>query len=172
MRRIITFTFCVAALPSLLSAAPAPEINGVTLGESYEQIKSSGLELLRCSEYGTAPNCTFVTTIAGMGAKIMVTFHGGKVSQIDALDLDPDNFSAVEGALRKHFGKPSLVHNAVVRNGFGARFDDRVLVWKYAGWQLQAKKRDGAVDRSSINLFTDDAGARADAAAQAKLDDL
>lgn len=173
LRRTVWATcLCLSAASGFVRAASVPEIKGIALGASLDNVKAAQISPA-CGDdnYSKFVTCTFVSTLGGANADFVVTIRDNHVTEIAVSNIDPDGFAGVESALRKKFGKPGMDRGGYVTNALGARFDDRTLVWKGRGWQLQAKKRAGKVNESTVQLFSDLEADRANARSRSDADD-
>jgi hypothetical protein len=156
------------------SSAAEPSIKGVALGEPFAAFAEAHPEAGTngCNPATDICACVFDDTIGGTHAQFFVHFRHGKVEQISLGEIQADDFDKAVGALKSKFGNPTASRAGTVQNGFGASFDDRIYIWTALGWHLQAHKRAGSVNRSTIDLFTSSAWKAAQEAADGRKDDI
>lgn len=146
----------VAALftAAAAAAAPAPELKGITLGQSRDSIMSS--PTIVCSSTWSRENCTWSTTIASTPAKFFVQFDEAEnVSSVLVNEIDSDGFGDVVAGLVSKFGKPTSTRKSTVKNLTGATLPSTTLIWKFKGWSIVATERDGKMLEGSIFMRLD-----------------
>ena len=73
-------------------------------------------------------------------SSVVPAFSDDKFYKV-VLKFSPASFETVEGTLAPALGKPVLRKASVLQNGYGAKFDQKFVVWKIGAVDVQLEKR-------------------------------
>lgn len=193
MRYLSVAAICV--LLAAPSAARAFDFKGLVIGEptTAEQIEArlkrecapsddscTGpyRDLLergrvRCGDGANgAKVCNGVTSVAGFAAQANVVINPAGVLRRVLVTLSPGDFEVVASELKKKFGKPTTEKADVLRNAYGANFNQVELIWNDEnGRQIHYRRYAGSVKQSTLYFSTEE-DRRSMNAAPAKAGDL
>lgn len=98
--------------------------------------------------------CNGSTTIAEASADANIVISKTGVLQRMSFHIDSENFDGVFLALVEKLGNPQSLKEPTVQNGFGAKFQDLIAVWRRPqGLELRAHRFGVNRDRAVI-IFT------------------
>jgi len=151
MRTAMLLVGLLAAATGVAATSNDLTIKGIRLHESKDDVLNAHPE----AQCAMETYCTYRDTLGGVDCEFALIFDDAGLNNLN-IRFEPDAFDQVTAALIGKFGNPATNQRGTVQNGFGAKFDDHIYVWKGKGWQLQAKKRSKATE-SSIQFFSTDA---------------
>lgn len=140
---------------------PEPlEIKGIRIGMSEQDVrgawKREACQDSRDPAMGDRICFIQRPTFAGVPATgINVGIYDDRVESVYVGGVSADDFDEVLSALIAKYGPPSEDVPSVVENRMGTEFDNRTVRWIDAqGTTMQAVKRGGSVDSSSVMLLS------------------
>lgn len=92
--------------------------------------------------------CNGSVTVADVPTDMNLVINANGNVQRIKLRFNSMFFSVVETAMLNKFGKPKGVDNSVVQNGYGANFQQRVMIWGNAPKSLTLMKYASNVSQS------------------------
>lgn len=132
------------------------EFKGLKIGMTLQDLEND--DRLQCkkvnltiAEYACSLKNYTSETIGGARVKSLVIAINGGLSETILVVFDTSNFDSVAAGLEAKYGE-SEIDKSVVRNRFGAEFDNESHAWIQNGISMKLVKRAGKIDESNFSI--------------------
>ena len=157
--RILTLLLLSLCYSIAYAEEPTFDFKGISLGADFSTVKDHPDFLLNCSSSSLADKeCSLVLyavgTIAGIQVEALSSlFFDDKLHNI-SISIKQQFFGDVLSALEAKYGHGEL-QTQDFQNRMGAKFQNRVYVWRRGKSNLTASEYVGTLDKSMIMYYTD-----------------
>ena len=144
--------FCLALAAPAQAGERGLDLRGLVVGAPTTTEDVSRALGVRCGVgYRNAQVCNGQVSFGPVSADVNAVISPTGALRRIALTFSSSSFEDMEDGLQKKFGKPDEAQDSQVQNRFGARFDQRIVVWRGAGGALMTlTQRAGTFDKSSL----------------------